>query len=449
MKLFVKLVFKKNILIFSCCFFLLLCIYSNSMKIFDEESWYANEALNLKDYQDSKLMAQKPYLELLISNEDKKPIVERSYSEYYSTLDKAEFYFSEHNYSKYNLYMAKQLLIQSFHMRECALEQYNIDYCNIPEYEIEKKLSEKLNLSYEDFSFINNGSIMLVEDYIGILNRASFYYDNYQREVIPLTKSAADSCSIIVQILNNLMPFLCFLIISLICIPMINQERKDGILKIMTSKRNGRIKYISTTFLKYFAQSVAVIVVPIVLCFLLNGFQDRFMYLNSQFPVYKDGIYTFEKIDNYYDEIELTYGYQREVYFGVVQVFPEYVSNVYPQKEIALISYGNALLLLLFSLIVIILFYVSLSLLFHVLFDSGLVAFIVNSGLGIFLIILSPLGLCDSKINQINPFVFRNPVWNLTGLGGYSFMNAIIILLLYSILCYFLSTTIFKKKDLW
>ena len=449
MKIFIKSVFTKKVLILSCCFFFLLCFYSNSIKKVDEENWYANEAYNFKDYQDAQLMADKPYLDSLISKLDNKTAIKNSYEKYYYYLDQAEYYFSKQDYANYNLNMAKQLLIQAFHMRAAALDKYGLDYSTIPEYELEKELSDELDLHYNDFSFRRSELIMLIEDYTGLLNRASYYYDNYQNGVIPLTKSAADSCSLTVQIMNKLIPFLCFFMVSLVCIPMIDQERKEGILKTMICKKWGRSKYILTSFIKHFLQSMVIVVFPIILCFLLYGSQDGFMYLNSKFPIYEDGLYSFEQIDNYYDEIEFEYGYLREEYFGIVQIFPGYVGNSHPQKEIVLINYGSALLLLLSSLSVIILFYVSLNLLLHVLFDAGLVAFIINSGLGILLISLSPLRSCDSIFNQFNPFTFRNPVWNLTGLGGFSFLHATTILLLYAILCYFLSTIIFKKKDLW
>lgn len=369
-------------------------------------------------------------------------------------IESSTKYLYDEDYKNYNLSMAKINLVFAVGIQEVYKErdEYVIDGINYFEKQsISNELSKEIGLKSDDYSvfiFDPIGSLPEVTMYPGLVMAAEVYYENYLNKVPPLSYRSIDSISLIYQTMLVIFPTFLFLLISIICMEMINADRKSGVLKLMLIQPKKRMYYILYVFKRYFKKIMAIVFIPLIIVSLIFSFSDHFDNYNSKILAYECGINTLNSLDNNIDKVESIYGENREIYFFNTRISPADPGDRYPQNALSLIPFWKLILLAFIESMILIVFYLIYNLLFHIIFDNTILASSITIGTGLFLMLMSPMNKALDWLSIINPFNYRNPIYSTTGFLGYSYLMSLMILLIFSFLIFIISNLIFKHKEI-
>ncbi len=419
-----------------------------------EEETIANERFTMLNYD--LMMPDLRYAEETMSVEDKWKI-EESLAEFDKIYKQANEALTKRNYKEYNLNATKLCLLHSLYVYEVYYDHKETSNVDHKLYNERKQLADslfkKVGLNQDDYYFLVKDPLyhaprILIWEYPGIVLRASLYYEQYEKGLPPLSSGSSDSASSIMHILEELMPYFLILIVAIVCLDMVDSDRKQGTLKLLLTQPKKRSVYLMNKGKLYAKKTALIIFIPLAFTFACIGVQSGFETLSSPVLAYERGLTNLKNIDNHINDIHYVYGYDKKIYFSNVLINPDNPEDMEPQDEMELIPFWKLLLAASVFTILLICFYVSLNLLLHTLISNPIIAalsFLVIAGFGV--LISMPENAC-AVYNVLNPFTHRNPIYAITGYTGYSFLFAAIVLLLATFLVNRISVFFFKRKDI-
>ena len=250
------------------------------------------------------------------------------------------------------------------------------------------------------------------------------------------------------HIFEKLFPYFLILIACIICLDMIIDDKRNGTIKLYLTQPVKRYNYLLNLIKKYFLRSLFTIFIPVFFVFIVIGVDNGFKTINAPVLAYEKGITSLKSIDNNITAIKTIYEEDREIYFSNIRINPANPGDMEPQLELSIIPFWKMLLVAAIYSMVLILFYISLNLLFHVIFRNPIMSAACFAVVAMIGIGLSSPENAVLNYNHINPFCFRNPMYAITGYIGYSYLYSLMILTAYIIVINLISFIVFKRKDI-
>lgn len=364
---------------------------------------------------------------------------------------------SKEDFKTYNLNMARLCLLQSlytYELYDSHMEESDVDHKLYKDYKQKAdSLFKKVGLHQDEYYFLVENAIYdvpsdLIQEYPGNVLRASVYYEQYKKNLAPLSAHSADSMSSVMHIFEKLFPYFLILITCIICLDMISDDKQNGTIKLYLTQPVKRYRYLLDLVKKYFLRSLFMVFIPVIIVFIVFGIRDGFKTIDAPVLAYEKGITSIDSIDNNITAIKTVYDEDREIYFSNVRINPANPEDMEPQLELNIIPFWKMLFIAAIYSMVMILFYISLNLLFHVIFRNPIVSAACFAFVAIVGTAISSPENAVFTYNSVNPFCFRNPVYAITGYIGYSCLYSIIIVAAYIIVINLISFVIFKRKDI-
>lgn len=384
--------------------------------------------------------------------------IEKSLAGFDKIYNQASVALAKGNYKKYNLNATKLCLLYSLYAYEMYYDHKETSDVDHKLYNERKQLADslfkKVGLNQDDYYFLVKDGLYdtpqnIIAEYPGVVLRASLYYEQYEKGLPPLSSGSSDSASSIMHILEELMPYFLIILVGIVCLDMVDSDRKYGTLKLLLTQPKKRSVYLIDKIKIYTKRTMFIIFIPLVLTLVFVGAQSGFKTLSSPVLAYEDGMVSLRGVKNNLNEVYYLYDdTEQKTYFSNILINPDNPGDVEPQNEMELIPFWELLLAASVFTILLICFYVSLNLLLHTLISNPIIAalsFLFIAGFGV--IISMPENAC-AVYNILNPFTHRNPIYAITGYTGYSYLFSAIVLLFATVVINGISVIFYKRKDI-
>ena len=307
--------------------------------------------------------------------------------------------------------------------------------------EIVEKIKKDWKLPYYSFGKYEILDKFWAPQYI---SQTQYSYEMLERGIDELyTPSYLNGNTALYQFIYHLFPILVLLITVLLYYDQFAKEKRQGTIKNRLTQPNKRIRYLMEKIITNTATMLIVLLLPSLLCNLfvicLNGFE----FQNIPILAYPKGITSFTSLPNNltgeYTPFLQTMGLT--LYSG----FPTLEYNA-PHIAMELMDFHVFMGYVSMMTVLFIIFQVLLNQMITTMINNPYLGMIVNLGVG---------GICYinagitnvSEIGMWNPYSYANPILNLAGTSYYTYAEGIVILGVYCIILFGVTTLILRKKD--
>ena len=308
--------------------------------------------------------------------------------------------------------------------------------------EIVEKIKKDWNLPYHDVHLgLGVFDKFWAPQYI---SQTQYSYEMLERGIDELyTPSYLNGNTALYQFIYHLFPILVLLITVLLYYDQFAKEKRQGTIKNRLTQPKKRIRYLMEKIITNTATMLIVLLLPSLLCNLFVIFLNGFEFQNIPILAYPKGITSFTSLPNNltgeYTPFLQTMGLT--LYSG----FPTLEYNA-PHIAMELMDFHVFMGYVSVMTVLFIIFQVLLNQMITTMINNPYLGMIVNLGVG---------GICYinagitnvSEIGMWNPYSYANPILNLAGTSYYTYAEGIVILGVYCMILFGMTTLILKKKD--
>ena len=221
------------------------------------------------------------------------------------------------------------------------------------------------------------------------------------------------------------------------------KEKIQGTIKNRLTQPKKRIRYLMEKIITNMATMLIVLLLPSLLCNLFVIFLNGFEFQNIPILAYPKGITSFTSLPN-----NLTGEYTpflQTMGLTLYSWFPTLEYNA-PHIAMELMDFHVFMGYVSVMTVLFIIFQVLLNQMITTMINNPYLGMIVNLGIG---------GICYinagitnvSEIGMWNPYSYANPILNLAGTSYYTYAEGIVILGVYCMILFGVTTLILRKKD--
>lgn len=294
-------------------------------------------------------------------------------------------------------------------------------------------------------NYANVSSSHMIAEYQKHIFLANYHYQLYELDLPTNYQYSVDSGTIFHIFMNEMSPLFLVLFIVLLHMDQIAKDREVGIQKSLLSNTLTRFQYSSMKIASSTIITLVIIFFILLIATLCLGIQDQFLPMQYPAITNTQGFTSFAVIPADLAEHVRTMDTAR--FFGNIQINPVPAGSISPYYKLAYLPIWqfNLLCIPLFSLFVF--FCVSLQTLCSILIKNKYIALLITISIVLIGQLLAPVEATGIAA-MLNPFMYRNPVYIVSGLIPYSYLMGMLVLSIYSIMLVIITTRIFKRKDI-
>ncbi|WP_350344562.1 ABC transporter permease subunit [Proteinivorax tanatarense] len=352
------------------------------------------------------------------------------------TYDQAQAAYLAEDYNEYTrLYSFAELL----------LARYSPPWEDDPRSEWWDKEIKKVwddvsgGISYEEIEFYNPNRSSASYTF---LISGQLYHHLHINDIEPIGRYHVDSMTFLYHYFREIVPMLLAFVIVILVFDSVNDQWKNGNLKLILTQPFSRKKYLLSKLTISILHVLFVLLIPALVISLFLGLSDGFE--NFKYPVtYLEGGFTSaDPLPNYLERDAERMGNYQALGISGYSLIRGNIS-----ERLTLMPLYQFLLLALALLVLCTVFYVALNIFISSVTKNKIIGFSVAAVISIAGIGISQRWIVDEKLN-LSPFTMNNPVNILNGNYNTTPLLAIIVLVTATALLILGNIWYFKKKDL-